>query len=259
MRKRFTVYLIFALSIAGLAVTVNAGSAYAQQEELIVSAAASLTNAFTEIGKAFESADRGAKITLNFAASGALLQQIEQGAPVDVFASADQKTMDQAREKNLLLAGSRKDFAGNSLVLIVPKDSRLPIESPGDLTGKDVARVSLGKPESVPAGRYTEESLRNERLWDTLQPKFIFGNSVRQVLDYVNRGEVDAGFVFATDAAAAKDKVRIITKMEKHKPIVYPLAVIAATRKKEAAQRFVDFVLSGDGREILSRYGFGEP
>lgn len=229
------------------------------EEELIVSAAASLTNAFAEVGKEFEIRNPGIKVICNFAASGPLLQQIEQGAPVDVFASADQETMDQAQEKHLVLAATRKDFASNGLVLIVPTDSHLPIKDLGDLEMKEAARISLGNPETVPAGRYAREALINDGLWDDLLPKFILGNTVRQVLDYVSRGEVDAGLVYTTDASQMKDKVRVVLTAEKHRPILYPIAVVAASRKMELSQKFIDFVLSEEGQEILSRYGFGKP
>ena len=229
------------------------------EEELIVSAAASLANAFGEIAKKFENLNPGVKVICNFAASGPLLQQIEKGAPVDVFASADQKTMDQAQEKNLVLPLTRKDFVSNGLVLIVPTDAKRPIQTLEDLKMKEVARISLGNPETVPAGRYAKEVLTNDGLWENLLPKVIFGNSVRQVLDYVSRGEVDAGFVFTTDAIQMKDKVRIVLTAEKHKPILYPIAVVAASQKKELSQRFVDFVQGKEGQAILSQFGFGKP
>jgi len=124
---------------------------------------------------------------------------------------------------------------------------------------KEVGRISLGNPETVPAGRYSKEALMNEGLWDVLLPKFILGNSVRQVLDYVSRGEVDAGFAFTTDAIQMKDKVRIVLTAEKHGLISYPIAVVAASRKMELSQKFIDFVRSEEGQEILSRYGFGKP
>ncbi|HBZ56410.1 MAG TPA: molybdate ABC transporter substrate-binding protein [Syntrophobacteraceae bacterium] len=237
---------------------LDTGNVSAQQE-LTVSAAASLTNAFPEIGKKFESANTGTKVIFNFAASGPLLQQIEAGAPVDVFASADQKTMDQAQEKNLILKDSRKNFVSNKLVLIVPATAKISIKSLQDLSTKDVTRIAIGKSETVPVGRYTQEALTNEGLWESLNAKFIPADSVRQVLDYVSRREVDAGFVFATDAAIAKDKVRIVATMEMHKPIVYPVAVVSAMQKKEFSQRFIDFVLSKEGQEILSQHGFGKP
>jgi molybdate transport system substrate-binding protein len=256
MKKRLAT--LFIVSLALMLSMVSAGRAFAA-EELIVSAASSLTNAFQDLGKKFESKNPGVMVICNFAASGPLLQQIEQGAPVDVFASADQKTMDQAQEKHLIVDDSRRNFAGNELVLAVPKGSKLPIKSPGDLTGKEVSKIAVGKPETVPVGRYTQEALTNYSLWETLAPKFIYGDSVRQVLDYVARAEVDAGFVFATDAAVFKDKVDVVSVVEKHKPIVYPIAVISSSQRKELARRFLDFTVGGEGREVLSRYGFGKP
>jgi molybdate transport system substrate-binding protein len=235
---------------------VEAASA---EQELIVSAAASLTNAFGEIGKKFEIANPGTKVVFNFGASGALLQQIDKGAPVDVFASADQKTMDQAAEKGLIISGARKDFVSNELVLIIPLGARAPIKALQDLTSGKIGKVAMGNPETVPAGRYAQEVLTNEGLWEELKPKFIFGESVRQVLDYVRRGEVDAGFVFATDAAVAKDYVSVAVETPKHKPITYPISVVGSTKNKETAWRFVDFVLSREGQEILFTYGFKKP
>lgn len=257
MKIRFAVRLMVILFFAILP-AFHAGAASADQE-LIVSAAASLTNAFQDVGKKFEVANPGVKVIFNFAASGALLQQIESGAPVDVFASADQKTMDQAKEKHMVLDESRKDFVSNGLALIVPVGSKMSIKTVQDLSGKDVGKVAIGKPETVPVGRYAQESFTNTGLWEKITPKFIYGDSVRQVLDYVSRGEVDAGVVFTTDAAVAKDKVKVVAVMEKHKPILYPIAVVAATQKKDLAQKFLSFVTGKDGQEVLSQYGFGKP
>lgn len=247
--KLFSVLLLGALVLWG-------NPAYAGQE-LIVSAAASLTNAFPEIGKLFEKQHPGTKIIFNFAASGPLLQQIAQGAPVDVFASADQQTMNQAQEKGLIVPASRKNFVSNTLVLITPEKSGLPLAGPKDLASPEVKRVALGNPETVPVGRYTREALVNMGLWDQLSPKFILGESVRQVLDYVSRGEVDAGFVFATDAAIGKGKVKTVTGVQGHQPIIYPVALVGASQKQALAQSFVDFILSPPAQEIFKKYGFG--
>ncbi len=228
-------------------------------QELTVSAAASLTNAFPEIGKQFEKEHPGTKVIFNFAASGPLLQQIAQGAPVDVFASADQKTMDQAQEKGLMVPASRKNFVSNTLVLIVPQDSKLALTGPKDLASPTVKKVAVGNPATVPAGRYTEKALTQAKLWETLQPKLILGESVRQVLDYVSRGEVDVGFVYATDAAIAKGKVKIMAEVQGHQPIVYPVAVVAASQKQALGREFLDFLATPEGVAILSKYGFGKP
>lgn len=256
MRSKMVVgFLLLLAVLASLASPVTARA----ENELIVSAAASLTHAFQEVAQKFQTANPGVKVVTNFAASGSLLAQIEQGAPVDVFASADQKTMNQATEKELILTETRKNFVSNRLVLIVPTESKLGIKSLRDLTKEGVTKVTMGNPESVPVGRYTQEVLTAEGLWEALKPRFINGNSVRQVLDYVMRGEVDAGFVFSTDAAIAKDKVRVVATMEKHQPIVYPLAVVAATQKKDLALKFIDFTLAAEGQAVLARYGFGKP
>lgn len=239
----------------GLFVTSLSSSALA--EELTVSAAASLTNAFTELKGDFEKTHPGTSIFTNFAASTPLLRQIREGAPADVFASADQATMNKAQAEKLIEPAGRKDFVSNSVVLIVPVDSKAAITSVTDL--EKLERLAVGNPDFVPAGRYTRDSLTSVGLWERLQPKYIFGQSVRQVLDYVSRGEVDAGFVYGTDARQARDKVRVVMKMQGHEPVMYPIAVVSASAHKKLAQEFVDFVLSPAGRAILETYGFEEP
>jgi molybdate transport system substrate-binding protein len=228
-------------------------------QELTVSAAASLTNAFQEIGQRFEQQHPGIRVIFNFAASGPLLQQIAQGAPVDVFASADQKTMNQAQEKELIVPASRKNFVSNTLVLIVPQDSRLVLTGPKDLVLLQVKRVAVGNPATVPAGRYTQEALTQAGLWESLQPTLIRGESVRQVLDYVSRGEVDAGLVYATDATVAQGKVKTVAEVQGHQPIVYPVALVAASQKQALGQEFLDFLSAPESVTILRKYGFGQP
>ncbi|MBI5018621.1 MAG: molybdate ABC transporter substrate-binding protein [Deltaproteobacteria bacterium] len=248
--------LVFAA--ASLLVPARCGAAGAEQE-LLVSAAASLTNAFTEAARAFERANPGLRVVLNLAASGTLLQQIGNGAPVDVFASADQETMDQAQKRGLLADGSRTNFARNLLVLAVPASSKLRIAGVQDLVRPDIKRVALGDPSFVPAGRYARQGLVAAGLWDVLAPKRIPGNSVRQVLDYLARGEVDAGFVFATDAAASKGRVVAVAEVGGTGPILYPIAVVAESGKKDLARRFEEFVLSPAAGAILARHGFSRP
>ena len=244
---------VFAVLVLSLAV----GSASAQ--ELIVSAAASLTNAFKALGPAFEAQHPGTKVLFNFAASDALVQQIAKGAPVDVFASADQDAMDAAQAQQLLAAGTRKNFVGNSLVLIVPADSTLAIATVADLTQAAVKRVALGNPASVPVGRYTRHALEQAKLWSAVEPKAIYAQSVRQGLDYVARGEVDAGFVYNTDAAIQKTKVRVVATVPTETAIRYPIAAIANRPHGEMARQFIDFTLSATGQALLGQYGFLKP
>ncbi|MFZ5448863.1 MAG: molybdate ABC transporter substrate-binding protein [Thermodesulfobacteriota bacterium] len=250
------IVFLFVLLLGAMVLSV--GPVYADQE-LIVSAAASLTNALKEVAGQFEKTHPGVKVVCNFAASGVLLQQMDKGAPVDVFASADQKTMNQAQEKGLIVPASRKNFVSNTLVLITPEKSNLPLKGPEGLGGAEINRVALGNPASVPVGRYTQEALTKAELWEILKPKFIYGESVRQVLDYVARGEVDSGFVFATDAAVAKGKVKVVAVVQGHQPITYPVAVVATSQKRALAQGFVDFILSSAAQETFSKFGFGKP
>ena len=244
---------------AGVAVLLVAMGATASATDITVSAAASLTNAFKEIGAAYEKEHAGDKVHFNFAASDPLVQQISKGAPVDVFASADQDAMDKADGLKLLAAGTRKNFATNSLVLIAPASGNAPIKGIADLQQAGVARVAMGNPASVPVGRYTKSALEQARLWAAVEPKVIYGASVRQCLDYVARGEVDAGFVYATDAAIVKEKVKVIATVPTETPVSYPIAVIAAGPQAAAGRRFVDYVLTPVGQAILAKYGFGRP
>jgi molybdate transport system substrate-binding protein len=138
-------------------------------------------------------------------------------------------------------------------------DSKLSVSGLKDLTGPAVQRLAVGNPATVPAGRYAREALEQAGLWDTLSPKFILAESVRQVLDYVRRGEVDAGLVYSTDAAIAKGKVKVAQTVTEPEPILYPLAVTASTAQKALGQSFVDFVLSPPAQEIFHRFGFGKP
>jgi molybdate transport system substrate-binding protein len=226
-------------------------------KDLLVSAAASLTNAFTEMKEPFEKAHPGTSLVLNFASSGALLKQMQQGAPVDVFASADQATMDKAEK--LIDPATRVNFAGNALVLIVPAEDGLPLNDAAELKGKEVKLVAIGNPDSVPAGRYAKGALEHAGLYEALTPKFVLAESVRQALDYVARGEVQAGFVYATDAALRADKVKVTAEVAGHKPITYPLALLEASKEKEMGQAFIDFVKSEEGQGILARFGFKRP
>ncbi|HNQ58164.1 MAG: molybdate ABC transporter substrate-binding protein [Burkholderiales bacterium] len=225
--------------------------------ELTVSAAASLTDAFREIARGYEAQHPGARVLLNFGASGALLQQIAKGAPVDVFASADQETMDQAQQQDLI--AERRDFTRNALVLILPADSRLAPGALGDLAQDGVKRIAIGNPAVAPIGRYARRALENAKLWTAVESKIIHAQNVRQALDYVARSEVDAGFVFATDAAVMKDKVKVAFKVAPDVPMRYPIARIAASPNAGEAKRFVAYVLSPAGQAVLARHGFLQP
>lgn len=251
----FRKHPILAVSLALAAVWVPSAHA----GDLVVSAAASLTNAFKDVAQAYEKEHAGTKVILNFGASDVLLQQIVKGAPADVFASADQKAMDKAVEEKAVKPESRVDFAANQIVLIVPTDSKANITALKDLTRDDVKRIAYGNPASVPVGRYTQGALQAAGLWDAVQAKSVLAQNVRQSLDYVSRGEVDAGFVFATDAAVMPDKVKVAVRVPSQTPVTYPIAVTARDTAAKEAKSFVAYVMSPAGQEILSRYGFQKP
>lgn len=251
LHKRPLIALTLALAAAW------GGSASAG--ELVVSAAASLTNAFKEVAQGYEKEHAGTKVILNFGASDVLLQQIVKGAPADVFASADQKAMDKAVEAKAVKASSRVDFAANQIVLIVPIDSKAGITSLKDLERDAVKRIAYGNPASVPVGRYTQAALQAQGLWDAVQAKSVLAQNVRQSLDYVARGEVDAGFVFATDAAIMPDKVNVAVRVPSQTPVTYPIALTTREAASKEAESFVAYVMSPAGQAILSRYGFQKP
>lgn len=225
-------------------------------EELTVSAAASLSNAFGELGKTFQARHRGDKVALNFAASDVLLKQIELGAPADVFASADEATMDRAAAS--IDAGTRRDFAGNVLVLIVASGVKSPAAL-ADLQSATYTHVAIGNPDTVPAGRYAKQALTHAGLWDKVQMQLVQTQNVRQALDYVARGEAQAGFVYATDAAIQKDKVSVAFDIATTTPVRYPIAVVRNSEHAQLALDFIEFVTSPVGRDTLKRYGFSAP
>ncbi|MFY7863564.1 molybdate ABC transporter substrate-binding protein [Roseateles sp.] len=231
----------------------------AKAGDLTVSAAASLSSALKELAPGFEAQHPGTKLLFNFAASDALLAQIAKGAPVDVFASADQDSMDKAQAQKLVLPGSRRDFGRNALVIITPADSPIALRSLADLQKPEFKRVALGKPETVPAGRYAKGALDAAKLWPIIEPKAVFAGNVRQALDYVARGEVEAGFVYATDAAIQRDKVKIAFTVPTGTPIHYTVAVLAEGRDRDTASKFVDYLSAPAGQAVLARFGFQKP
>ena len=234
-------------------------SAGAWAADVTVQAAASLSNAFRELAPAFEAAHPGTKLQLNFGASGALLQQIAKGAPADVFVSADQESMDQAAAQNLLAAGTRRNVVSNALVLIVPVAAAQVPKALADLAQPAYARITIGQAASVPVGRYTKAVLEAAGLWAAIEPKVIGASTVRQALDYVARAEVDAGFVYATDAALMPGKVKTALVVPTTKPVLYPIAALAAAPNAADALQFIDFLFTPPAQAVLNKYGFGKP
>ena len=233
------------------------GAQMAIGAEITISAALSLKAPFEDMGRSFESKHPGTKVIFNFGASGVLQRQIEGGAPADIFASASPKEMDSLETGGFIIKGTRANFAGNSLVLIAPSQSRLQIRSFGDLGKKEVRRIAIGNPASVPAGKYAEEVLKSFGTWEAVKDKLVLCEHVRQVMDYTARNEVDAGVVFRTDAGNSKDLVIISEAPEQsHKPVLYVIAAIKGSKQEMLAKEFITLLLSDEGRKVLKKYGF---
>ncbi len=223
--------------------------------ELNISAAASLTDALNELNALYVSKYPHVTITPNFASSGTLQKQIEQGAPADVFISAAAKQMNALQDGGLILNETRRDLLNNKIVLVVPANSTLNLTSFTDLTGDGVIKIALGDPEFVPAGTYGKQALELLGIYDEVLPKLILGSDVRQVLGYVEAGNVDAGIVYATDAAITNG-VKVVAYAPDEIKIVYPAAVIKASEKVTAALAYISFLSTDEAIAIFEKYGF---
>jgi molybdate transport system substrate-binding protein len=224
--------------------------------ELTVSAAASLREALEEAGKTYSNQNPDIKIIYNFGGSGSLQQQISQGAPVDLFVSAAQDQFNVLMSKQLIDQNHNVKLLKNQLVLITQKDNK-NLHSVKSLTDAEISRIAIGTPETVPAGMYAKQALLSLGLWEDIEQKLIPTKDVRQVLSYVETKNVEAGIVYKTDAMVS-DQVRIIPfqKEALHDPIIYPAGVIAGTKHKEEASRFLDFLKGKEAMEIFEKYGF---
>ncbi|WP_324717934.1 molybdate ABC transporter substrate-binding protein [Carboxydochorda subterranea] len=250
------------IGVLALAVVVVWGgpAAGARRTDLLVSAAASLTDLLREAKTSFEARHPDVNVQLNMGSSGSLQRQIEQGAPVDVFISVSQAVTDSLVKQGFIDGKSVRVMARNVVVLVRPAGG-----GPGgtlrgwqDLRAPQVRRIALGNPAHVPAGQYGEEVLESLGLWEAVQPKLVLGEDVRQTLAYVQAGEVDAGIVYATDAAIAGGKVQVVATAPEgsHRPVVYPVAVLRDAPHPQEARAFVEWLLSDEVRAMLEKYGF---
>ncbi len=236
----------------------TAGCAGEDKVTLNVSAATVLTDALSEINTLYIEQNGNLEILNNIAASGDLQTQIENGAPTDLFISAATRNMDALEVKKLILPETRRDILSNRLVLITHKDSELALTDFADLMTSRVELIAMGDPEFVPAGAYGLQTIELLNIsYEALKPKLILASNVRQVLSYVESGSVDAGFVYASDAATS-DLVKVIATApdEINNTIVYPVAIIASSKQVEAAQKYIDYLAGPEAAEIFFRHGF---
>ena len=223
--------------------------------ELNISAAASLKEAMADLEAAYTSKNPEVSFVINYGSSGSLQQQIEQGAPCDLFISAGEKQMTALEEEGLLLDGTNKDLVKNSLVLVTSNDSE--ISSIDSLNSDAVSKIALGEPSSVPAGKYADETLTSLAIKDSLNNKLVFAKDVKEVLAWTASGNADAGFVYLSDALSS-DGVKIVETIseEYHSPITYPVAIIKDSDDIDAAKAFEDFLFTDEAQEIFEKYGY---
>jgi molybdate transport system substrate-binding protein len=247
----------FSLVVFVAFVTIILPGCTKQVVELNISAANSLTDAITEINALYISENPEVSILINLASSGTLLQQIENGAPCDVFLSAATTQMNALQNKGLILNETRRNFVTNSVVLIVPVNSTLGITSFNDLVTNQINKISIGDPGSVPAGTYAQQVFDLLNLFSAVQPKLVLASNVRQVLTYVETGDVDAGVVYSTDAlSSSKVKVVATAPAEINNKIIYPAAIVKASKNVDAAQKYLNFLFGESARAIFAKYGF---
>jgi molybdate transport system substrate-binding protein len=237
-------------------IAVLMAQANAWADEILVSAAASLTDVLKEIATSYQSKSTHS-VKFNFGPSSGLARQIDEGAPADIFFSADLPQMDALGKKDRLEPGTRKNLLSNQLVIIVPVDSKLALSSPRDLLKADVKRIALAEPSTVPVGVYTSKYLTDEGLWDQVKPKIVPVQDVRATLASVESGNVEAGFVYKTDAAVSK-KVKIVYEVpiDKGPKITYPIAIVKESKRKDAARNFLDYIQTAASKELFKKYGF---
>ena len=245
----------FFASLVSLFLFAPIGSS-AHAAKILVSAAASLTDALNEIARTYGAKSKNT-VRFNFGPSNGLARQIEEGAPADIFFSADLPQMDALDKNGRLEPGTRKNLLSNQLVIIVPADSKLAISSPKDLLKAEVKKIALAEPTSVPVGVYSSKYLSDEGLWDQVKPKVVPVQDVRATLASVESGNVEAGFVYKTDAAISK-KVKIVYEVPIHKgpKIIYPIAIVKESKRKDAARDFLNYVQSPAAKETFKKYGF---
>ena len=257
MKKTVVALLIGSIILAPLcAGGSKENAAPAKKTEIMISAAASLKNCIQDLSAMYTEKNPQVTITSNFGASGALQQQIEQGAPADVFFSAGIKQMNALKEKGMMIDSSVKNILENKVVLITPKNAAA-LDFFEDLAKSSVKKIGVGEPKSVPVGQYTEQIFQNLGLTDKVASKLILAKDVREVLSWVETGNVDAGVVYETDAKISKDVTICSTAPEgSHKKVIYPIGVVKASKQAAEAQKFVDFLFSDAAKEVFARYGF---
>lgn len=253
--KKFSIFMIILglISISVLVCTSNENN----KKQINISVAASLKEAILELKKEYELKNNNVELVINYGSSGTLKQQIEQGAPCDLFISAGKKQVDELNKKCILNKASVRNLVKNKLVLISSNDSKG--YSIDDLTSEKIKHIGIGHPESVPAGEYAYETLKNLNLEEKVKDKLVYAKDVKEVLAWAQVENVDVGFVYSTDAVN-NNKINIIKEIDDkyHSPIIYPMAIIKDSKNIEEAKNFQEFLFSKEGQDVLKKYGYKE-
>ena len=245
------------LSTLILSVLICLAGCSSKKESLVVSAAADLMPAFTEMGMLFEK-ESGIKTTFNFGSTGQLAQQIEKGAPVDLFAAANQSYIDELEKKGLIISETRALYAQGRIVIWTRMESRLKPAALEDLTNPEISKIAIANPDHAPYGGAAREALQSAGIWEKVSPKLIFGENIRQTMQYAESGNVAAAIV-ALSLCRQGEGRWVVVPSELHKPLNQALAVIKNSRHESEARRFAQFINSETGRGIMRNYGFTLP
>ncbi|WP_169713727.1 molybdate ABC transporter substrate-binding protein [Paludifilum halophilum] len=256
MKRKVSVSVAVLLVWTGIAAGCN--PSFSQKRvELHILAASSLTEAVKELETVYEASQPEIDIVVSYASSGKLKQQIEQGAPADVFLSAGEKEVKELERKGLVNPAERADLLRNELVLIIPEEGRQPVKKFENLADSPVDKLALGLPETVPAGRYAMEALRGTDQWNDLRSRVVYGGNVRQVLSHVAAGNADAGLVYRTDLSASRSvKVADVVPPDTYPPIRYPAAVIEGSDHPKQARSFYRWLKGKKAQSIFKKHGF---
>ena len=223
----------------------------------MVAAASDLTNAFEEVAREFEKTTN-TKVVFNFGSSGLLAKQIENGAPIDLFAAANVDYISQLEQKGLIVPGTKRAYARGRLIIWMAKESAIKIETLADLTQPDVQRIAIANPEHAPYGMAARQALESARLWDIVKPKLVYAENIRQALQFAQTGNVEVALV-ALSLAPQNDGRWILVPEELHKPIDQGYGVIKGAKNEAAARAFADFIVGDQGQAVMKRYGFTKP
>lgn len=254
--KHFLIFLI--ILMAGCSEQHTEGiTPEKTKDTLFISAASSLTDVMTALIDIYKSKHPDVEITLNLGSSGKLAQQIQQGAPVDLYLSADSKWVEALKEENLILLETVVNFAQNEVVLIANKSIHSGIQHFSEINATKISQIAIGDPQSVPVGKYTEEALQSIGKWNEIKNHVVLASDARQVLTYVESGNTDYGFVYASDAKMS-DKIKVLASAhhDSHSPIIYPAVIIRGSSQIEIANQFLQFIQSDEADSVFKKYGF---